>query len=769
MISLCLIVKPDPKEAKLLKNCLESAHKYVDEICITITGKNEKIEEVCRKYKAKVSYFKWINDFAAARNFNFSQAKGDWIFWMDSDDKVKGGENLKNAVKLLEENGGDVGIMEYLYDFDKFGNITVQHKKARLIKNDGCVVWKGKLHEDLIPERGVTQFLIKDIEIIHCSTGERKEAAKERNLGIALLQYKENPDDPKNTWDVANAYLALGKQAEAIEFYNRFIPETGSEEERFLAWQRKAHALMEIEEYKHSAASYWEAMKIRPWYPDPYLGLGEMFFRIGDYKRAKEFLIQGLTKEVPDMTSIVINPRDYDYNPLQILARVYFYLNRPEDAKKCLEKCLEFYPKNREIKKTINDLDEEIKKLKKIDEVYEKALKCKTKEEIKKIIDEVPLEYKSHPKLVHLKNIHFIKKESSGKDLAIYCYQTDEQFDPDVIWKQGRGGSEEAVYHISKRLADLGWNVTVYANCGHKERKFGNVMWKPWWTFNPRDKEDVLVVWRHPAMFEMIEINANKKYVWLHDILTPKEFTAKRLSKIDKIIPLSKWQRDLFPHVPDEKFMVSANGIEPNLFKKNTGRDPYRLIYTSSYDRGLECLLEMFPYVKKEIPQAELHVFYGWDLWDRMHSDNPTMRAKKNRILQLLEQPGVYEHGRIPQRQIIEEYFKAGVWAYPTEFGEISCITAMKSQAAGCIPVTTNVAALDETVQFGLKVDSKNIYSDKDAQTEWIAGMINILKKPPTEDERQEMIQWARKKFDWDNVAKQWDKEFSKSPSYVKD
>ena len=100
--------------------------------------------------------------------------------------------------------------------------------------------------------------------------------------------------------------------------------------------------------------------------------------------------------------------------------------------------------------------------------------------------------------------------------------------------------------------------------------------------------------------------------------------------------------------------------------------------------------------------------------------------------------------------------------AYPTEFGEISFITGMKAQACGCIPITTTAGCLDETIQFGLKVDSKNIYSDIDAQKEWVEGVINILKNPPTEEERQEMKNWARKKFSWDRVAENWNKEFSK-------
>ena len=47
------------EEAKLLDRCLKSVHRNVDEICITITGKNKACSDVVKKYKGKESYFEW--------------------------------------------------------------------------------------------------------------------------------------------------------------------------------------------------------------------------------------------------------------------------------------------------------------------------------------------------------------------------------------------------------------------------------------------------------------------------------------------------------------------------------------------------------------------------------------------------------------------------------------------------------------------------------------------------------------------------------------
>jgi glycosyltransferase involved in cell wall biosynthesis len=454
-----------------------------------------------------------------------------------------------------------------------------------------------------------------------------------------------------------------------------------------------------------------------------------------------------------------------------MLADCYFNLSKPIEAKQCLERCLEIYPQKKEVKATIEKLDVEIKKLKEVDIICDKASKIKDKSKLKELLESVPVELKSHPKISHLRNVHFIKEKSSGKDLIIYCFYTAEPFNPDIINNEGRGGSEEAVYHASKRLSDIGWNVTVYANTGiPKEKKFGNVKWKPFWDFNIRDKQDILIVWRHPLMFDFDDVNADKKYVWLHDVIKPGEFTPQRLEKITKIFALSKWQRDLFPLVPEEKFMVTGNGVDQDDIKEvqrmlRVGiikRNPYRLIYASSPDRGLKCLLKLFPYIKKEVPQAELDIFYGWHVWDTMYENNPEMMAEKKEIVDLMEQDGVVFHDRIGQKDILKEYAKSSILAYPSEFTEISFIGGMKAQALGAIPVTTNVAALDETIQFGLKVDSKKIYTDITAQKEWVSAVIDLLKNPPTEEQRKDMMDWAKNKLSWDKIINNWNEEFLK-------
>lgn len=187
-------------------------------------------------------------------------------------------------------------------------------------------------------------------------------------------------------------------------------------------------------------------------------------------------------------------------------------------------------------------------------------------------------------------------------------------------------------------------------------------------------------------------------------------------------------------------------------------RNNKRVIYTSSYDRGLEHLLAIWPKVRESVSDAELHVFYGFELFDRFYKDNPASMMWKAKILEGFNQPGVTDHGRVPQEQLVKEYEKSGVWAYPTHFGEINCISSIKAQAYGCEPVVINYAALQETVQFGRKIDG-DIY-DEETKILYTAALIDALEHPMPKEKREKMMKWAREKYGWQEIAKQWSEVF---------
>jgi glycosyltransferase involved in cell wall biosynthesis len=163
----------------------------------------------------------------------------------------------------------------------------------------------------------------------------------------------------------------------------------------------------------------------------------------------------------------------------------------------------------------------------------------------------------------------------------------------------------------------------------------------------------------------------------------------------------------------------------------------------------------MWPKIREAVPDAELNIYYGWGSWDTLEGENGReFHEKIDAMLANLKDQGVTEYGRVDHETLAEAMRQTKVFAYPTEFPEIFAITAVKVQAAGCIPVVTNVGALQETVQFGTKLDYSNIYSNDYAQDRFVAEVVKALKGPEADQDRQ--LKWALDTYSWENISNSW-------------
>ena len=84
-VSLCLMVR---NEEAVLPGCLQSTADLVNEIIVVDTGSTDRTKEIAANFGAKVFDFPWCDDFAAARNECIRHATGEWIFWMDADERI---------------------------------------------------------------------------------------------------------------------------------------------------------------------------------------------------------------------------------------------------------------------------------------------------------------------------------------------------------------------------------------------------------------------------------------------------------------------------------------------------------------------------------------------------------------------------------------------------------------------------------------------------------------------------------------------------------
>ena len=767
-----MIVRGTADEAAHLDVCLSYAKDYVDGIFLTFNApKGEAVHPACfeiaKKYNAVSVVKVWEDNFEEMRNFSFSQVpkKYDYILWLDADDALRNGDVMRSVVLA---NKKDCYSMWYQYDFDEYKRPYIVHQNVRVVKNDGTFLWKGVLHESITSNRDVKPWLIKGADVLHLSDTKRFEENKVRNLRIALKQRDENPKDPRSYYNTGNAYVGNSQYDKALEEFSVFKMTTQSGEERYIAHLRCAEANWHLGKRFQALDELRFAIGLKPWYPDAYVKMGMMLVNMKRYEEAVQYLGLSLQFKPPYHSIVVYNPREYDFEPINLLGIAYFEMNKMEDSLKYFELCLKIYPKDERLISLVEDLRTKVAQNKEMQALAEE-LRALSLPKFKARIETLKPQERSHPEICHVINTRIIKKKSSGKEVVIFCGYTAHEWTPKVQEETGVGGSEEAVIELAKRWKKAGYDVTVFNSCGYKEQEYDGVVYKPFWMWNYRDKIDTLILWRHPIMAQHAP-NAKRVIVDMHDVLSEAEFTQDRLEHIDYVCVKTEAHADCFPSIPKEKIRILPNGIEPPSDEK-VEKSPMLIINTSSADRSLSAALDIFEKVKKEVPEARMVWAYGWETFDAVNSERKEQMEWKATMQKRMKELGVNEAGRLNKEEIISLYKEGAIFLYPTEFYEIFCISAVKAQLYGAFPICTDFAALNEVVHWGDVVHSKKTIKDWSAPYQFdfaAVSLVDIFAEKVILRLKGGVVQIPDivreniiNDYSWDRVSDEWTKLFT--------
>lgn len=340
--------------------------------------------------------------------------------------------------------------------------------------------------------------------------------------------------------------------------------------------------------------------------------------------------------------------------------------------------------------------------------------------------------------------------------IAINTYKVygADPWDPESI-KRGITGSEEAVIYISQKLSQLGCKVVVFGD-PPSGSPHSSAEANPRYVstdFNDGTKFDVAVSWRRPDLGGELKKIASKVYLWPHDTYH-WHLTDEQINAFDDVLWLSQWQREQWISVNPgfAKFTkIFGNGLNPEQFKPIQEREnPYSCIYSSNFARGLEILLDIWPLIKLEFPRAKLDIYYGWQHWGLLSPEKEAkMRAQVNQFASM----GVCNHGMVGHEELNMAYEQASLWTYPCIAPETFCITGIRAQLAGCVPVIIDGTGLKETVRYGYKCSRPD---------EYLATLLQAMREAEkiTLDDRKKMGGFVRDEYTWEVMAKKWKQLF---------
>jgi glycosyltransferase involved in cell wall biosynthesis len=281
------------------------------------------------------------------------------------------------------------------------------------------------------------------------------------------------------------------------------------------------------------------------------------------------------------------------------------------------------------------------------------------------------------------------------------------------------GGGETAALQTAFGLAKRGHTVAYCGCCRPGQYRgvtFGR--FRDFYRWYLTDDWDAVVAWSvarplrvvKPGCLRVVAQQLNDlgfEYGWwryVDLVVSPSQTHADYLRR--------EWVDPYGVAVP---FAVVHNGVDPLLYPivPPLKARPMVVGYWSSPDRGLHHVLEAWPLVRREVPDAELHVYYEIDRWASachmgMGSHHTRSACLAEYVKECLRRagPGVKVRGAQHRRHLALDQVRTRVLAYPCDpwtFTEgFSCATA-EALTAGVLPVLAPVDALPELYDGSVK------------------------------------------------------------------
>lgn len=200
MLSVIIIAK---NEEDRIKACLESV-KWADEIIVVDNGSTDQTLKIAKEYTDKI-YQVDLQDFAEIRNFAFDKSRGEWVFFVDADERVL--EPLKKEIEVI------VSFSDFsAYAISRKNIIFGEEVKygpfwpdwvIRLFRKSDFEGWEGKIHEQPkfkgklgyssqsllhLTHRDVDQIVLKSLDWSRIDAQLRLQSRHPKMSGIRLLR-----------------------------------------------------------------------------------------------------------------------------------------------------------------------------------------------------------------------------------------------------------------------------------------------------------------------------------------------------------------------------------------------------------------------------------------------------------------------------------------------------------------------------------------------------------------------------------------------------
>jgi glycosyltransferase involved in cell wall biosynthesis len=220
LLTATLIVRD---EAAVLGPCLESMQGLVDEIVVVDTGSVDESPAIATAFGARVVHYAWRDDFAAARNVALDEANGQWVLYIDADERVV--EGRRSYLETLLGAASEVAFRVLLKP--RLG--STPYREYRLWRNDPRIRFDGVIHEKVVPAiHRVARddgcgIGLADLLLQHVGYEGDQTSKHRRNLPLLRRQLAAEPSNLFVWHHLARVLEGLGEGDEAESVLERAL------------------------------------------------------------------------------------------------------------------------------------------------------------------------------------------------------------------------------------------------------------------------------------------------------------------------------------------------------------------------------------------------------------------------------------------------------------------------------------------------------------------------------------------------------------------
>ena len=147
MISAIILTK---NEEKNIVDCIQGL-KWCDEILVIDDNSTDRTVEVAKKLSVRVLIHSLDDDFSKQRSYGSQEAKGDWVFFVDADERVSESLAFEITNRIKESptesyDGFFIRRIDNMWGKKMLHGETGNIQLVRLVKKDSGK-WEGRVHE----------------------------------------------------------------------------------------------------------------------------------------------------------------------------------------------------------------------------------------------------------------------------------------------------------------------------------------------------------------------------------------------------------------------------------------------------------------------------------------------------------------------------------------------------------------------------------------------------------------------------------------------